>query len=587
MQEEEIKTLSDYVDIFHRRKKQIIVPILILFLITLGVTFGLSSVYRSSATILIEQQDIPPDLVRSTITNYADQRIQVISQRVMTTSNLDKIIEENNLYADERKRDAKEEIWEQMREDINFEMLSADVIDPRSGRPTSATIAFTLAYNNESPEMAQRVANELVSLYLSENLRSRAQKTAETSGFLSEESVRLGEKLSDLEKKMAEFKELNKDQLPELMQLNLQLMERTEREVLEVDRTKQSLEERKIYLESELMQIAPNAAMFSETGERIFGSESRLKALQAEFLTISAVYGPSHPDVIKMNKEIEALEREVGAGGDDTELHLQLKKLQTEYVTSREKYSEGHPDVKKLKKGIASLEQAIKKSGTKKKKKLDKNIKPDNPAYIQLQARLDAVKSEIKSVLVKKKKLEFKLDDFEERLNKTPQAEREFRALSRDYENALAKYQDIKAKQMEAKLSEEMEKGRKGERFSLIEPPLRPEKPYKPNRIAIMILGVFLSLSGGLGFIAVKEATDNSIHGAKDVARLFGSPPLAIIPHITGGEEIGKYRKSKILMIFIFILVIAILAGAVHLSYKPLDVLWFVVLRKLGLAEFF
>src|SRR5271166_884595 len=94
--------------------------------------------YKSTATILIEQQEIPQDLVRSAISSYADQRIQVISQRVMTTQNLMKLIERYDLYPDIRKKKPREELIQRMRDDIAMKMISADVIDPRSGAPTRA-----------------------------------------------------------------------------------------------------------------------------------------------------------------------------------------------------------------------------------------------------------------------------------------------------------------------------------------------------------------------------------------------------------------------------------------------------------------
>src|SRR6202012_2408507 len=121
--------------------------------------------YRSAATILIEQQEMPQDLVRSTVTSYADQRVQVISKRVMTTETLLNIIRRYDLYPKERARETREALLNRMRKDIGMRMISADVIDPRSGHPTSATIAFEVSYSSRSAEMAAKVANELTTLY--------------------------------------------------------------------------------------------------------------------------------------------------------------------------------------------------------------------------------------------------------------------------------------------------------------------------------------------------------------------------------------------------------------------------------------
>jgi uncharacterized protein involved in exopolysaccharide biosynthesis len=100
---EEIKGLGDYLTVLLRRKKQFMIAAAIILAISVLLAVGLPSIYQSKATILIEQQEIPTDLVRSTVTSYAGERIQVISQKVMTTDNLSKIINDYDLYKTDRK----------------------------------------------------------------------------------------------------------------------------------------------------------------------------------------------------------------------------------------------------------------------------------------------------------------------------------------------------------------------------------------------------------------------------------------------------------------------------------------------------
>src|SRR5205814_6180939 len=130
---EETKELRDYVTAFRRRKKQILISGGILLLLSVAVAILLPSSYRSTATILIEQQEIPPDLVRSTISSYADQRIQMISQQVMTRANLMQIVEKYGLYTRYRRTHTNEETLERLGKDIKLEIVKADVIDQRSG----------------------------------------------------------------------------------------------------------------------------------------------------------------------------------------------------------------------------------------------------------------------------------------------------------------------------------------------------------------------------------------------------------------------------------------------------------------------
>src|SRR6266851_3193952 len=385
--EEETKDLREYLSAFRRRKIQILATVAILFLIAVAVAALLPSVYRSTATILIEQQEMPSDLVRSTISSYADQRIQVISQQVMTRANLMRIVEKYDLYPSYRANKTSEELLQRLSKDIKLDILKADVIDQRSGAKTTATIAFSLSYEGETPTVAQKVANELVTLFLSENLKSRQQKTAETSTFLGDEATKLSEHVSETEAKLAAFKARNTGRLPELMQLNLQLRDRADNETKELDRQISSLEERKFYLEGQLAQMKPNSPLISASGERILDSEERLKTLKAQQASLSGVYSSNHPDIVKMRREIEALQKETGGGADPQEQSKQLTRLRAELATMRDRYSDDHPAVVKLKKSIAALEAEQRVPASVKAA----TGKPENPAYIAFQAQLESI----------------------------------------------------------------------------------------------------------------------------------------------------------------------------------------------------
>ena len=584
--EEEFKGLGDYLAILGRRKKELIFPALVILMIAIALAAGLPSVYRSEATILIEQQEIPTDLVRSTVTSYAGERIQIISQKVMTTDNLSKIIENYGLYKKERAETSLSMLVEKMREEVALEMISADVVDPRSGRASTATIAFKLAFNNKNPRVAQKVTNELVSLYLNENLRRRTQSAIETSGFLALEAEKLNEEVSGLETRLAQFKERNINNLPELQQLNIRLMERTERELRETDLQLRTLAEREIYLQSELAQISSMSTLYSADGRRVLGAADRLKGLQAEFVSLKARYSPNHPDLIKMGKEIEALKKETGAGSDVTELQLQLRELKAEMTSLGERYSPQHPDVKKLQRAVSSTQAALDKALN--EQRVNTAVvaasRPDNPAYIQLQAQLNAIEGESGSLSRSRRELTAKIDDFEQRLLSSPQVEREYRELTRDYDNAITKYREVKAKQQQAELAESLERERKGERFTLIEPPQLPEKPDKPNRLAILFLGFVFSIAGGIGTVAVAESLNDSIKSADGLVSVIGVPPLVVIPYIENVADQAKKQTMRLgIVATVIVLGIGILT-AFHFLFMPLDVAWFVILRRLGLA---
>ena len=573
--DEEAKGLRDYVAALRRRKRQVAVVAAALFAISVAAALLIPPSYRSTATILIEQQEMPPDLVRSTISSYADQRIQVISQQVMTRANLLRIIDKYDLYPRYRKTKTTEDLLDRMTKDVKLDILKADVIDQRSGVKTTATIAFSLSYNGESAAGAQKVANELVTLFLNENLKGREQKTAETATFLNDEAAKLSEHVSAIETKLASFKAKNMGRLPELVALNMQLKDRTDSELREVDRELRSLEDRRIYLEGQLAQIKPNTPLSSASGERILDPSERLKVLTAQYASLSGVYSANHPDVAKMRREIEALRKETGEGADSQEQSKQLVRLRADLATAREKYSEDHPDVAKLKRSIAALE-AGKAAAP---EPAAPSMKPENPAYIALQTQLQATQVELKTQQKKRTELASKLASYETRLEQTPQVEREYLDLTRDHESSLLRYREIKTKLMQAQIGQELEKDRKGERFSLIDPPQLPEQPSSPNRPAIMLLGMVLAMGSGMGSAVVAENMDDSVRGRTALARLGQAPVLAVIPYVETDQERRRKRRKR--LFFILIIALGLVAGLVlvHNFWVPLDVLWFRILR--------
>jgi uncharacterized protein involved in exopolysaccharide biosynthesis len=572
------KELGDYLEIWGRRKWQILVPAAILTAISAYYVTSMPSVYKSASTILIEEQEIPSDLVKSTVTSYADQRIQVISQQVMTRANLWQIIKDFNLFEKKRTKDSSDALIEQLRKNIKLDMISADIIDRRSGLKTPATIAFSLSYFGETPEQAQRVANQLTTLFLNENVKNRSQKASDTSSFLEDEAKKLNDQIADFESRLATFKQKNVGRLPELSQLNLQLRDRAEADYAEVERQLATVNERKFYLEGQLAQIKPNSPIMSVTGERILDTDERLKALRSQYVTAASSYSPEHPDVIKMQNEIAALEQS-GASGDRAEESKRLTKLRADLTLAQERYTQDHPDVIRLKTMIAQAESSLARAPAPDSQPVRK---PENPAYITMQAQLEATNSELRSLKVKQSQAKGRMADYEARLQQAPQVEREYLDLTRDRENATRRYQDIKNKLAEAQVGQELEKDRKGERFSLIDPPQAPERPDRPNRPLLMLIGLMFSLASGVAYGGVAEALDKAIRGSNALSNIIPVPVLASVPYIANRSDVSNTRLSNLMNTFLALVGISTALLLLHVLWMPLDVAWFVLLRKIG-----
>ncbi len=577
----EEKNLQDYIAAFKRYRVPFAWIVATILTLSLLVALLIPPTYRSNATILIEEQEIPTELVRSTITTYAAQRLQMINQRVMTRANLEKIITKFDLYADDRKKMTSEEIIDQMRNDLQFAPISAEVIDPRTGQPSKATIAFSLSYDGRNPDLVQRVASEVTSLYLEENLKQRTQKTAETSNFLAEEAKHMAEYVSQVEARFADFKQQHIHSLPDQKEMNFQFRDRTENEISQIDNQVKSLEERKFYLEAQMAQVEPLSPVMSATGERSYSPNARLKSLKAEYTHLVSIYADKHPDVVKLRQEIDALTKEIGGGDDSAELARELQERQQELATLSERYSGTHPDVVKLRKHVEKLEQTVRQASARDAVRDAAEAKPDNPAYLALQIQRDTTVQEIASQRQRQQELRAKLNQYEKRLSETPDIERQYLELLRDYENASAKYRDLKAKELEANIAEQLEKKSKGERFSIIEPPMLPEKPVKPNRTAIGFLGFVLAVAGGMGYVLLAESMDKSVRGMKAVIALTGQAPLAVVPFLESDDATKAKKRRWLIAFLIFLAIIALALLLIHWLWTPLDVLWFRGLRKM------
>ncbi len=578
---EPVQGLRDYVAMFHRRRTLIVLAGGVLLGLSLAAAFLWPATYKSMATILIEEQEIPSELVHSTITSYADQRIETIKQQVMSRTTLWKVVEQYNLYPDLRRTNPAEEVVKRFTKDIAVEVISADVVDKRTQHPTKATIAFTVAYQSNSPDLAQKVANELTSLFLGENLKSRERQAQEATSFLQQEAENLSKHIGEVDERIAQFKHRANGALPELMPLNLQLMSQSDRELMDIDQQIRTLEERKNYLEGELATIKPNTPIMSVTGERILDSSERLRALRAEYAGASANRSPDHPDILKMKQEIEALEKETGQLPEIEEASKQLIDARATLATVSERLGKDHPDVVQARRTIAALEREVRQLAS---VPLRRPMgRPENPAFINLQAQLNSATSSLNALRATRTAVKQRLQDYAARLERTPEMEHDYLFLTRDRDTSGQKYQDIRSRLLEAKVSEGLEVQRKGERFSLIDPPSLPEKPDKPNRPAIVLLGFILALAGGIGSGAAAESFDHSIRTPEQLAQLTQLFPLAVIPFMPNEQDLSRAVKRRRLLKGAGVGALVTILALLHVFVVPLDVLWFAALRRFGI----
>ena len=181
-----------------------------------------------------------------------------------------------------------------------------------------------------------------------------------------------------------------------------------------------------------------------------------------------------------------------------------------------------------------------------------------------------------------RQELRTKLALYELRVSQTPEVEREFLELVRDMDSSRARFRELREKQMQAQVAETLERGRKAERFTLIEPPVYPEKPVRPNRTMIVIIGLLFAVFGGIGAAALRVVLDQTVHSARDVIRVMQVPVLAVLPELPTPVLLRRRSLRRRIVVVAALVFIALLLVAFHNLYMPLDVAWYGLMRRLA-----
>jgi len=516
-------------DVAKRRWPFLVVPFVLVFSCSVFVALWLQPVYSSSGTILIESQQIPDDLVRSTITTYADERIQVVQQLALTRQNLLQVIEKHDLLEGVRDQLTQSEQVGLIRSRIFIERVTGQAAGPGRRRPTTA---FSVKYEDESPERALAVTSELLTLFLEENVRARTSRASETTEFFEEEAAKLQHKLEVIEEQIADYKQENSRALPEHLELHRGMLDRTESSIEDVDRDIRTAQDDLRFLEIELSAIRSGSTGSQDVGE-FLTPEQQLANAQAEMARLQARYSALHPDVRQLRSRIERLQQEVdarAAGGNQGSLALDGQDIDSARVV----------------------------------------------------ARMDSMQERIRSLNEQKQRLIEERDRLESVIIQTPQVQRAMIALNRDYENTLQSYNEMQSNALQARLGETLEEERKAERFSLVEPPTLPDKPDRPNRNKVVAMGFILAVICSVGLVFALEFNDERLYGVGAFTRLLDQAPLAIIPYIETTEEVA-YRKRRFGWIMAGCVSTTVVVFAlVHFFVMPLDTVALKVMARLG-----
>ncbi len=476
--------IEDYVEIIFRRKWFIVIPITVSIIGVILALFFVPRMYKSSTLILVEHQKVPESYVTPTVSIDITERLNTITQQVMSRTRLESIINEFGLYRKEKDTLTNEELVELMRGNI--------VIDVKSDKKGESLSSFSISYIGNEPETVMHVTNRLASLFIEENLKVREQQAEGTTEFLEAQLQGLKTSLETQEALIKAFKEKHMGELPSQLEANLRTLDRLQLERQTTNDALRSAEDRKIMVERQLSEagVAPASVRDITTGAVSNDPMiRRLAELQAELSRLSSMYTDKYPDIVRLKNEIADVESQIKTGkGKETE----------ENSTGRIQFVNY------------------------------------NPLYATLSAQLIDVSAEVRNLKEKQKEIIKNISSLQGRVERIPSREQQMSALMRDYENTRENYQALLNKKLDAQLAESLEKRQKGEQFRILDPANLPMKPFKPDPGKIALIGIALGIGGGVGLVFMLEYIDASFRKPEDVYAVVGVPVLVSVPRIEG-----------------------------------------------------
>jgi uncharacterized protein involved in exopolysaccharide biosynthesis len=560
--------------VFRRRLGWFIWPFISLTALTAIIAYILPNIYKSTATVLIMNQQIPQAMVPSTVTTYAQERIQSITQEVTSRSKVLKLVEKYNLLPDKAKKLTTEDLVDAIRKRISFQTINAEVNKENASQPVLLTIAFSISYEDEDPKKAEAVTNEIVSFYLEKNLESREKVARGTTEFLTEQLKQEKIRMDELQTKIAAFEKEHLEELPEYSTLNMQKLERFSLRITDVDMQIRSLEEQRSILKGNQAMLDPYAG---SAASKVMTSSERLQQVQLERAAALSKYSSSHPSVKEKDQEITLLESKTKGGLGYDQTQEKLMAAENKLAGLKSTYTDKHPQVQSTEREIKRLKAQL--AETQKDRPAGSNAAAaTNPAYITLQAELEKFAVSISSLEVEKKQLEKDSKELLEKMHSMPEVAKHFAELDTEYQSVKFNTNTIEQKLLAAQVSQGMEEEKKGESFQVVEPAYLPEKPAKPNRLAIILAGVVLASGLSVGTAAWREFSDKRIHDLEALQKISRFPVISIIPAIITEADAAAMRRRKLIFGVVGICGVIGVVLAVHFFVMDLDVFY----AKLG-----
>jgi polysaccharide biosynthesis transport protein len=505
--------------IVRRRHLQFLIPLFVGWLLVWSVSWVLPRRYQSGTLILVEQPTMPKDYVTPNINDDLQERLQSITQQILSRTRLLGIIDQFNLYNSPHAQRSPDDKVAKMRKDIDIQLVR-DAHD--------RITAFNVFYSARDPHMAQQVTSELTNLFINENLELRQQQSEDTTKFLETRLEAARKTLSDQEEQIRQFKAEHVGEMPGQLASNLQILTGLQSQLQNEEDSLNSAKQQQVYLQSQVdlyRNMGGTAKSADGTTMGLPAIDHDLEKLKAQLADLSSRYTDNYPDLRKLKDQIAKTE-----------------KMRDQLAASMKDKSPIPAD--------SSDPSAA-----------SQNLDPNQTAMLlQAESQLRSNKLEIANREHSIATLKAKVEDYQGRLNQEPIREQQLDALTRGYEQSKANYDDLLKKKNESEMATSMELQQQGERFRIVDPPSFPQKPDFPNRLKFCGFGLGFGMALGVVVAGAFEMMDDRLHSEKEIKKMLPADIIAEIPAIVTAEDAQEDRKKQWLgwataaLVFTFIL---------------------------------
>jgi succinoglycan biosynthesis transport protein ExoP len=507
-----------YLNIARRRQLQFVLPLFVGWLLVWGSSWILKPHYKSSTLILVEEPTMPRDYVAPNVSNDLQDRLQSITQQILSRTRLLSIIQQMHLYQDSGSAATNDdELVERMRKDINIELAR----DARNNQIT----AFRIFYTASDPHVAQAVTSSLKDLFINETLRVRQVESQDTTRFIEDQLKDASAQLTAQEEKVHAYQSTHEGALPEQAASNLQILSGLQSQLQNAQDALNAARQQRVLMQSQVEQYktAKDTMRSPETlPVGVAALDAQLTALRAQLVDLSARYTDSYPDVKKIKGQIAETQR------------------QRDQMASAEKRAAGSG-------GFSDA--------------------PPGSPQAQLESQLQANKLEITNREQEISGLQVRISGYEGRLNATPSTEQELAELTRGLDQSKANYDDLLKKKNSSVMATSMEQLQQGERFTLLDPPSLPAKPDFPNHLKFCVMGLGVGFGLGLVVAGAFELIDDRLHSEKEIKNLLPVSVISEIPDVVSTVDEANNKRKLILNWAATAAVFVVILAAAAISY--------------------